>query len=382
MSAASAYEPAPAVSGNTTFAVVTGGGTSGHVLAAIAIADALAARGHERATIHYVGATRGVERRLLPPTGYDHTLFDVVGLQRSASLRNLSFVPKLLRSTYQATKLVRRLAPPVVVNVGGYASVPATLAAMLRRIPVVVVSYDRRPGLVSKLAARRAAACAVAYAGTTLPRATLTGAPVRQEVLAVDRRRDRQGALSSLDLPEDRFVVAVFGGSLGAKRLNDVTAEMVLRLADRRDLAVYHIVGERNLADAAPARDGSDGIMYRVLGYEDRMPLVYAAADLMLTRAGASTIAELATVGVPALIVPWPGAADDHQVDNARQLSDHGGAILIAEADLTVERLISEITDVISDRDKLAAMSAAAAAIGERNRSGALVDLIERVAAP
>ena len=270
----------------------------------------------------------------------------------------------------------------MVVNVGGYASLPATVAAMVCRVPVVVVSYDRRPGLVSKLMARRAAACAVAFEGSTLPRATLTGAPVRQEVLAVDRRRDRQQALSQLDLADDRFVLAVFGGSLGAKRLNDVTAELVRRLADRRDLAVYHVVGERNLADAAPARDGSDGIMYRVLGYEDRMPLVYAAADLMMTRAGASTIAELATVGVPALIVPWPGAADDHQVDNARQLSDHGGAVLILEADLTADRLIGEVTELMADRGKLAAMSAAAAAIGERNRSGALVDLIERVAAP
>ncbi len=223
----------------------------------------------------------------------------------------------------------------------------------------------------------------MAYAGITL--AAGTRSPGRRFVTRCWQSTagaTASAALSALDLPDDRFVVAVFGGSLGAKRLNDVIAEMVLRLATGSDLAVYHIVGERNLADAAPARDGSEGIMYRVLGYEDRMPLVYAAADLMMTRAGASTIAELATVGVPALIVPWPGAADDHQVDNARQLSDHGGAVLIAEADLTVDRLIAEVTDLISDRDKLAAMSAAAAAIGERHRSGALVDLIERVAAP
>ena len=365
-----------------TFAVVTGGGTSGHVVAAVAVADALVARGHDRSTIHYVGTQRGVERRLLPASGYDHTLLDVVGLQRSLSLRNLVFIPKLIRSTYQATKLVRRLSPKVVVNVGGYASFPATAAAMLRRIPIVVVSYDRRPGLVSRLVARRAAACAVAYEGSTLPRAHITGAPVRQQVLAVDRRRDRQQALSQLDLPDDRFVLAVFGGSLGAKRLNEVTAESVEQLADRRDLAVYHIVGERNLVDAAPARDGSGGIMYRVLGYEDRMPLVYAAVDVMMTRAGASTIAELASVGMPALLVPWPGAADDHQTENARQLTDGGGAVLIAEADLTSERLIREITELMADRDKLGAMSAAAAAIGERHRGGALVDLIERVAAP
>ena len=369
-------------SSHTTYAVVTGGGTSGHVLAAMAVADALVARGHDRGTIHYVGTRRGVERRLLPPSGYDHTLLDVVGLQRRVTLRNLAFVPKLIRSTYEAVKLVRALSPKVVVNVGGYASFPATAAAMLRRIPIVVVSYDRRPGLVSRLMARRAAACAVAYEGSTLPNAHVTGAPVRQEVLAVDRRRDRQKALSKLELPDDRFVLAVFGGSLGARRVNDVTAESVEQLAERRDLAVYHIVGERNLSHAAPARDGSEGIMYRVLGYEERMPLVYAAADLMVTRAGASTIAELAVVGMPAVLVPWPGAADDHQVDNARQLSDSGAAVLIVETDLTTERLIRAITELMADRDKLDAMSAAAAAIGERHRGSALVDLIERVAAP
>jgi UDP-N-acetylglucosamine--N-acetylmuramyl-(pentapeptide) pyrophosphoryl-undecaprenol N-acetylglucosamine transferase len=143
---------------------------------------------------------------------------------------------------------------------------------------------------------------------------------------------------------------------------------------------VYHVVGDRHLADAAPGRDGTHGIMYRVLGYEDRMPLVYAAADLMMTRAGAGTIAELATVGMATLIVPWPGAAENHQVDNARELSDQGAGVLIEEADLTVDRLVAEIIDAMSSPDKLAAMSASAAMIGARHRSGALVDLIERVA--
>jgi UDP-N-acetylglucosamine--N-acetylmuramyl-(pentapeptide) pyrophosphoryl-undecaprenol N-acetylglucosamine transferase len=363
------------------FAVVTGGGTSGHVLAAVAVADALVARGHHHDTIHYVGTSRGVEVRLLPPTGYGYSLFDVVGLQRSLSVRNLAFIPKLARSTWQAITLIRRLTPKVVVNVGGYASFPATAAALICRVPVVVVSYDRRPGLVSKLVARRAAACAVAFEGSTLPKAQLTGAPLRQEVLAIDRSRDRESARSVLDLPSERFIVAVFGGSLGAKRLNEVVAGVVQQFAARSDLAVYHVVGDRNLADAAPGRDGSRGIMYRVLGYEDRMPLVYAAADLMVTRAGAATIAELATVGMPAVIVPWPGAADNHQLDNGRELSGRHAAVLIEEVDLTVDRLASEIDAMASDPVRLAAMSKSAGDLGARHRSGALVDLIEKVAA-
>jgi len=369
-------------SSDATFAVVTGGGTSGHVLAALAVADALVARGHEPGSIHYVGTSHGVERRLVPPTGYPYTFLDVVGLQRSLSVRNLAFFPKLVRSTGKAASLVRGLSPKVVVNVGGYASFPATFAASLRRIPVVVVSYDRRPGLVSKLLARRAAACAVAFEGSPLPRAEVTGAPVRQEVLAVDRRRDRHDARVQLDLPQDRFVLAVVGGSLGSQRLNEIVVQTVERLADRCDLAIYHVVGERNLAGAAPGRDGGQGIMYRVLGYEDRMPLVYAAADLMMTRAGAATIAELATVGMPAVIVPWPGAAENHQLDNARELSAGHAAVLVEEHDLTADLLVTEIERTLSDPARLAEMSAASAHLGLRHRSGALVDLIERVAGP
>ncbi len=364
-----------------TFAVVTGGGTSGHVVAALAVADALVARGHDRQAIHYAGATRGLEQRLLPPTGYPFSLFNVVGLQRSFSMRNLAFLPKLLRSTWQAVGLVRKLSPKVVVNVGGYASFPVTAAAILCRVPIVVVSYDRRPGLVSKLVARRAAACAVAFEGSPLPRAELTGAPIRQEIVAIDRNNDRKGARAELGLPDDRFVFAVVGGSLGAQRLNQVTVDIVAELGERGDLAVYHVVGERNLESAAPGRDGSHGIMYQVRGYEDRMPLVYAAADLMMTRAGAATIAELATVGMPALVVPWPGAAENHQVGNARELSDHHAAVLIEESDLTTDRVVGEVTSLMADHAKLAEMSAASAALGSRHRSGALVDLIEREAA-
>ncbi|MBK8333172.1 MAG: glycosyltransferase [Acidimicrobiaceae bacterium] len=173
------------------FAVVTGGGTSGHVLPALAIADALVAGGHERASIHYVGTRRGVETTLLPPTGYPHTFLDVVGLQRSVSARNLAFLPKLFGAVRAAKALLQELQPKVVVNVGGYGSFPATWAARRLQIPYVVVSYDHRPGLVSKLMAKRAAACAVAFEGSVLPHAELTGAPVRQEMVGLDRAAAR-----------------------------------------------------------------------------------------------------------------------------------------------------------------------------------------------
>ncbi|MFT3854850.1 MAG: glycosyltransferase [Ilumatobacteraceae bacterium] len=174
-----------------TFAVVTGGGTSGHVIPALAIAEGLVARGHTADEIHYVGTVHGVEQRLVPPTGHPMTLLDVVGLQRSLSRRNLGFLPKMVRATRESKRLLGELQPKVVVNVGGYASFPATWAAQRLGIPTVVVSYDLRPGQASKLLARKATAVAVAFAGSTLPCAELTGAPVRQSIVDVDRVRGR-----------------------------------------------------------------------------------------------------------------------------------------------------------------------------------------------
>jgi UDP-N-acetylglucosamine--N-acetylmuramyl-(pentapeptide) pyrophosphoryl-undecaprenol N-acetylglucosamine transferase len=364
----------------SVFAVVTGGGTSGHVIPALAIAEGLVARGHRVDEIHYVGTVHGVERRLVPPTGHPMTLLDVVGLQRSLSMRNLGFAPKMIRATRQAKRLLRELQPQVVVNVGGYASFPATYAAQRLGIPVVVVSYDLRPGQVSKLLARKAAAVAVAYPGSTLPRAEVTGAPVRQSIIDIDRTRDRAAARAALGWPEDRFVVAVSCGSLGSQDVNEVVAATVDRLADRGDLAVHHAVGDRFLHRASPERDGAAGILYRVVGYEERMPEVYAGADLLVTRAGAGTIAELATAGAPAIVVPWPGAAENHQVDNARQLSDHGAAILVEQRDLTAERLAAEIERLMADRGALATLATNAADAGALIRTGALIDVVERAA--
>ncbi|MCB0983173.1 MAG: glycosyltransferase, partial [Ilumatobacter sp.] len=323
---------------------------------------------------------RGVETALVPPTGYPHTFLDVVGLQRSLSRRNLAFLPKLRRAVRDAKRLLADLQPKVVVNVGGYGSFPATWAARRLGIPYVVVSYDRRPGLVSKVMAKRAAVCAVAFPGSALPHAELVGAPVRQEMITLDRTARCAVARAELGLPADRFVVAVMCGSQGAAAVNAVVDAMVERLADRRDLAVYHVVGDRFLGAAAPARDGADGILYRVIGYEQRMADLYAAADLMVTRGGAGTIAELATVGVPSIIVPWPGAAENHQVDNAKVLAGPGAALLVEQADLTADRLVAEVEHFLADPAALAEMAAAARAEGALHRSGKLVTAVEQAA--
>lgn len=363
----------------TAFAVVTGGGTAGHVLPALAVAEGLVARGHEPSSIHYLGARRGIETRLLPATAFPHHFFDVVGFQRSLSRRNLGFVPKMVTARRQAIRLLRELDPKVVVSVGGYASMPAVFAARRLGVPIVVVSYDLLPGRASRLAAKHAAACAVAFPDSPLPRAHHTGAPIRQAVLDVDRERDRASARAALGLPSDRFVVAVMGGSQGSGVLNDVVTRLVADRADDPDLAIRHAVGERFVDAAPPARDGSDGgLVYQPVGYETDMPLVYAAADLLVGRGGASTVHEVAVTGIPAVLVPWSGSAEDHQTMNVRWLSDDGAAVFLPEPD--VGELPAVIERLRRSPDELAALSAAAAAKGEIHRSGALAQLVESVA--
>jgi len=362
----------------TVFAVITGGGTAGHVLPALAIAEALQDTGHAVDSLHYVGAQRGIESRLLPSTPYPHTLLDVVGFQRSFTRRNLGFATKLVRATLQAVALLRRLRPRVVVSVGGYASMPSVLAARRLRIPIVVVSFDRRPGRASALSGRFAAAAAVAFDGSSLPRAEVTGAPVRRVIRQVDRDTGRRPARVALDLPDDRFLVTVIGGSLGSAVLNNAIVRYAAEHADDRRLAIYHVVGER-FRDLVPERDGTGGVLCRVVGFEDRMAFLWAASDLVVGRGGASTVAEIAVTGTPAILVPWAASAEDHQTMNVRWLSDKGAAVLLPESD--VGGLGDAIEAIRADPLRVATLGVQAWRLGEANRSGRLAQLIERVAA-
>jgi undecaprenyldiphospho-muramoylpentapeptide beta-N-acetylglucosaminyltransferase len=359
------------------YAVVTGGGTAGHVLPALAVADALVAAGHDSSSLRYVGAQRGVETRLLPETPYPHEFLDVVGAQRRLTRANLGFVPKMLRSTRAATRLLRDWQPRVVVSVGGYASMPSVFAARRLGIPVVVVSYDRTPGRASRLAARNAAACAVAFEQSTLPRAELTGAPVRQAILDVDRSNDtaRLAARRALGLESERFVIAVMGGSLGSGVLNSALASYIEDHRDDARLAVRQIAGER-FASRIEQMIGQ--VQHQVVAYEDDMAAVYTACDLLIGRGGASTVHEVAVTGTPSILVPWAASTDDHQSDNVAWLSEVGGAVLLPERD--VERLGETIDALRSDDARRAELAAAASRRGEVHRSGALAGLIERVA--
>lgn len=362
------------------WAVIAGGGTAGHTLPGIAIARALVEAGHDAATIHFVGSARGSEVRLVPAAGFTLTALPGRGIQRRLTLANVGAVLGLVAAFARAMVLVARHRPKVVVALGGYASVACALAAVVVRVPIVVAEQNAVAGAANRLVGRFAKAAAVAFPDTGLPRAVLTGNPVRPEILAVDPEADRLPARRTLGLPEDRTVLLAFGGSLGARRINRAVAGLVERWADRDDLAVHHVVGERDWDDPTARgeeRAGPTGILYRPVRYEDDMPTALAAADVVLARAGATTVAELGVLGRPGVLVPLPIATADHQTANARELVGAGAAVLVPDAELDVDRLVAELTPLLADPAHLAAMGRAAAALGRPDAARRVAALVE-----
>lgn len=363
-----------------TWAIVAGGGTAGHVLPGLAIARALVAAGHDPASIHFVGSERGIDATLVPPAGFGLTVLPGRGIQRRLTPANLGAAWGLVRAFAIALRLVARHRPAVVVALGGYASLPCGLAAVLRRVPIVVAEANALPGAANRVLGRFARASAVAFPGTALPRAVVTGNPVRPEMAAVDRSEaGRAAARRTLGLPEGRRVLAVFGGSLGARRINEAAFALGEAWRDRSDVAVRHAVGSRDWPELGPRAPAPPpgGLVYQAVEYEERMPDVFAAADLVVCRAGASTLAELTTVGVPSVLVPLPIASEDHQAVGARVLAAAGAAVWVRDADLTPEWLAAEAGALLADEARLAAMGEAARTLGRPDAAASVAALVE-----
>lgn len=363
------------------YAVVAGGGTGGHVLPALSVARALVDRGHEPSTIEFLGSTRGDEGPLLAGEGFPFELLAGRGLVRRlrpADLaQNARSLVAVAGSCVTAVAALGRWRPRVVVAVGGYASFPAGLAAVVRRVPLVVVNIDAVPGLTNRILGRFAAACAVGFPDTPLRRAVVTGAPVRPDIAAADRSPEgRRQARRALGLPPDRPTLAAFGGSLGARRINRAVLGLGQRWAGRPDRALYHVTGRRDHDEMAAAA-GSDPAQ-RLVAYEDRMPLLYAAADLVVCRAGATTVAELAVAGVPAVLVPLPGAPGDHQTANARQLVRAGAAVLVPDDQCDTERLGRVVDELLGDPERLEGMGSAARALGHPDAAARVAEVVDR----
>ncbi len=352
----------------TTY-LLAGGGTAGHVNPLLAVADALTAREPD-ATVLVLGTREGLEARLVPQRGYELLFVDKVPFPRRPNGAALRFPARFGRAVRQVRDHIRGRGVDVVVGFGGYASAPAYVAASRSRVPVVVHEANAKPGLANVLGARRAAASGVAFEGTPLRGAEVVGMPLRPEIVGLDREALRTEAAAAFSLDPTRPVLLVFGGSLGALRINRAFAEAWRDVVDA-GWQILHAVGERNdLVDP----DHPD---YRVVPYIDRMDRAFALADLIVSRSGAATVSEVTALGIPAVYVPY-AVGNGEQALNAASAVRAGAAILLPDAELTPDRVRSVIVPLLGDTAALERMRVAAAGAGIRSGSENVLALIDR----
>jgi len=361
------------------FAVIAGGGTAGHVVPALAIGRALVERGHAADQVHFVGSKRAsIDRRLLGESGFPVTYLPGRGLARRLTLQNIGSLAGFAVALAQAVVLLARLRPAVVVSMGGYAAAPCAFAAASFRIPLVLSEQNAVPTATHRLVARFASASAVPFEGTPLPNPVVTGNPVRDEVLAVDRSdAGKRQARRSFGLPDDATVIVAVGGSLGARTINLAVRGLAELWNDRGNIAIRHVVGERDWEEMAASPPGVDSgpLTYQRVRYEDRMPEALAAADLVVSRSGGS-IAELALVGRAAILVPLPIAPYDHQAANAQVLVRAGAAIMLRDHEVTAERLAKEIDALLAEPGRLERMGEAARTVAHPDAADRVADLV------
>ncbi len=331
--------------------LIMAGGTGGHVFPALAVAKELSARGND---VVWMGTRAGLEARLVSQAGYPVEWISIAGLRGKGMLSWITAPLRLVNAFAQALGIVRRVSPQVVIGLGGFASGPGGLAAWVLRRPLVVHEQNARAGLTNRILAWLAdlvlEAFPASFAKRHMPRCV--GNPVRAEILALP---DPQARLSGRTGP---IHLLVLGGSLGALAINKMVPQALAKMPGNRRPKVWHQAG-RTL-DAAQAAYAKTDVIADLKEFIDDMAEAYAWADLVVCRAGALTVAELAAAGLPAVLIPFPHATDDHQSYNGAYLSDRDAAVLIQQRDLTADRLAETLSDLCRDRRRLLAMAKAA----------------------
>jgi UDP-N-acetylglucosamine--N-acetylmuramyl-(pentapeptide) pyrophosphoryl-undecaprenol N-acetylglucosamine transferase len=351
-------------------AILAGGGTGGHVIPALAIAQEL--QKQYSAEVLFIGTARGIENRLVPAAGFPLQLVKVGALNKVNLKTRVKTLFDLPRAVWDARGMLAKFRPDVVIGVGGYASGPAMLAAVLKRIPTLAFEPNVVPGFANRIVARMVSGAAVHFEETAryFPHATVTGVPVREAFFEI------AGKPTTSDKP----TLLVFGGSQGAKAINQAMVQCLPELV--RQLPGIHIIhqtGERdyNGARAAYQQTGSSAEVYPFI---TDMPAFFARADLILCRSGASTVAEIAAAGKPAVFVPFPRAADDHQRINAQALERAGAAVVVEETKLERVWLADTIAALLGDPGRLQRMSQAAKKLAHPNAARDIAEMAARLA--
>lgn len=343
------------------------------------MAARLVAEGHE---VTFVGTPDGLEARLVPEAGIPFVGVRAAGFDRGNPLTLVSSSVRILVSTVRARRLIAEVQAEVVLGFGGYVSLPVGLAAALRRVRLVLHEQNSVPGLANRVLSRWARAVGVTYEGSLRhlahpERGVLTGNPIREAVLAADRDRGRR----AFGIAPDAVVLLVFGGSRGARHINDALVALAPRLMAMPSLQVLHSAGRieaASVAERIAEALGDDASRYRVVDYIEAMGDAIAASDLIVSRAGATSIAEITAVGRAAILVPYPFATDDHQTLNARAVAEEGGAVLIVDEDLDGERFGDTIVEIAGDTGRRAAMAKASSALGRPDAAERVVALLRK----
>ncbi len=364
--------------------IIAGGGTGGHLYPGIAIAEEVTSRpGGE---VLFVGTARGLESKLVPGAGYKLELLEVSGIKRTGVRGLLRGLLRLPKAFFGSLAILRRFRPDLVIGVGGYASGPIVLTAALSGYATAIQEQNSRPGFTNRLLGKFVRRVFVAFEESrkyfAAAKTTLSGNPVRRRFL------DGRSAATPSPAPVTRTLLIV-GGSQGARAVNELVCAMVPLLARRGPLPrIVHQAGpadfdrtrERYAAAGRPAFEVDPAFGVDVRAYIDDMPGELAQASLVIGRAGALTLAELAIVGCPAILVPLPTAADDHQTANAREMADAGAAVVLPQREATAEGLADLVASLLGDDARRAAMGAAMAVLGRPGAARAIVDELERLA--
>ncbi len=348
--------------------LIAGGGTGGHLFPGVAVAEELRAREPD-AAIRFVGTKRGIEARVLPDLGWELELIEVSGLKTVGLLGALRGLFRLPRALWQARKVVKAFKPDAVIGVGGYASGPVVLMARLRGIPTAICEQNSIPGLTNKILGWVVRAVFLSFEESRrffkARKVQMTGNPVRRELV--------QKLLAAAPPAGERVHVLVSGGSLGAVAVNELAAKALIELAKTTPLTITHQTGEKDLAPTMQ-RYADAGVTADCRAFIKDMAGTYLAADLVIGRAGATTVAELAIAGKPAVFIPYPFAADNHQEINAREMAAQGAALSFRQSELTGELLVAALRPLVTDPARRAEMGAKMKALAKPGAASAVID--------
>lgn len=337
--------------------IISGGGTGGHIYPAIAIANELK-KENSNVEILFVGAKEKMEMQIVPKAGYDIVGLPVRGLQRKLTLRNFITIWQLFVSIIKSYRILNKFKPSVVVGVGGYASAPISYVASLKNIPVILQEQNSYPGITNKILSKRAKKICVAYGNMERyfekKKIVFTGNPIRQDLLHIEQSKIESREYFKIDV--DKKIITIIGGSLGARSLNESVIKALDLIEENKDIHIIWQTGSYYYNDIMNRLSDVNIPNLHIYKYLDRMDYVYKASDLIVSRAGACSISELALLGKSSILVPSPNVSEDHQTKNANALSSEGASILIKDCDAE-EELISKAIKTVLDDTKLISLS-------------------------